>query len=645
MNKKWIFIVGPIFVIVAAFLVYTLRPSKQYAVHMGKARLFASKKNYTLAHEEYKAAYSHAGGFTPWVSLEVLKIEMDAAIKDKKPEKAQEYAINFVNAYPKNLDGKRILARNSLAMGDVDHFFSSVESILSEKPFDFQARYLLAQSYIQQNRLDLAEENLDRLYKQNPDSGKALLPLAQIVLARGDVKKSRTLLRKVIELHPTETAARLSLVDSYLRERNLDSAQIVFDEWSNKDESLKEALAIRKAALYSMLNHLAQAESTLAPYTNTRSANIDALGELALIKAKSGKYDSAYAIYKSIAEAKPNQQAMPLLLTSLLMMANEQPAQALELLKHLKIGEKSSNLLYYVIACYRSMDMANKSDSLVLELPEDLRGELKEFQNNFPIDKKFLSNWAKVNYYQQTNQVAWSRLAVDSLYKQWPKNSIAMLLMSEKLTATREFKAAVTILEKLPSPTLAQRINLMKTYSNAGSIDKALALAKEIRDHNPKMKGINFILGDLLMNKNQHQDAAMAFENEIALDPENLICINNLAWYYGVKMNDFAKANPYIRMLKEKNKTADPRYFDTIGWVLGKQNELDEAKLFLERANNLQPGNSEVQYHLAAVEIKKGDTEKGKSLLKESLASNNHFDEYTEAESLNNTFSNQTQKP
>ncbi len=645
MKKTWVFLIAPLILLVAAFLVYTLRPSKQYAVHLGKARLFAHKKNYNLAHEEYKTAYSHAGGFTPWVSLEVLKLEMDAALADKKPERAHEFALAFVKANPKNLDGLRILARVSVLTGDVDGFFSSVEAVLAEKPLDFQTRYLLAQNYIRQNRLDLAEAELLRLYNANRDSAKAILPLAQLILKRGDFKKSRELLRKVISDRPNESMARLYLADSYLQERDLDSAQLVFDQWINRDESLVEELRIRKARLYSMLNRLSQAESTLAPYIKRREPNPEALGTLALIKAKQGKYDSAYFIYQTIAEAAPNQQPMSQMLSSLLMMADQQPAKALEVMRHLKIGDKSPNLLYYIAACYQAMDMAGRGDSLSKELPSELQNELKDFRTNFPTNKKFLSTWAKINFYQLTGQVVWSRIEVDSLYKQSPKNPLAMVLVSEKLAATHEFKAAATILEKLQNPTLTNKISLMKMRMNAGNTDRALTMAKNIRAEFPKMKGINFIIGDMYLNKSLPQDAAIAFEEELTLDPDNLVCINNLAWHYGIQREDFSKASPFLKKLKEKNKMADPRLFDTVGWILAKQGQLDEAQLYLQRALNLQPGSSEIQYHLAYVQLKKGEPEKGKLLLNEALASGGRFDEMVEAQTLKQSLSPETQKP
>ena len=55
-----------------AFLVWQNLPTKRFARHMVKARLFSKENNLTAARLEYEKAFAVRGNYTPYVDLEVL---------------------------------------------------------------------------------------------------------------------------------------------------------------------------------------------------------------------------------------------------------------------------------------------------------------------------------------------------------------------------------------------------------------------------------------------------------------------------------------------------------------------------------------------------------------------------------------------
>jgi predicted Zn-dependent protease len=634
MNKKIIAGALAFMVIALAFFAYQYRPSKRYARHVLKARLFHQEKNFLLAEKEYEAAYKSLGGFSPYISLEVLRMEVEWVLSENKLDKALEYTQAYVQANPKDIEGKRLLAKLKFRAGDVDDFFNLVQEILAVNPADFQTRYFLAQVRMRQNRLDLAEEELASLYQAHPDSVVTILPLAEVLLKRGNLIKSRELLNKVLKDRPKLALARMYLMDSYLLEHKMDSAQWVLDQWSSEDKSLEIPITIRQAHLLSMQNKLEEANALLVPFQKGGTKNIPAMSELALLRVKQGKLDSAYKIYVNIAESKPDEARTPYLLAALILMANQQPAQALEILRRLQVGDKAQSLAFYVSACYKSMDMINRADSVVPKVPVAIQPLLKDFQAQFPVGKTFLSRWAKVNFYQMTEQNYWSLVEAESLYHAYPKNPMTMSVFAQRLAFIKQYAAAAKVQEKIPQPNLRQRATLMEWEINAGHTDKALDLAMAIRKEYPTMPGFSSVIGDLYLRSNQPAKAALAFEAELLVDSNNLICLNNLAWEYGIKQGNLAKAMPFLNKLKAKNASMDPRYFDTIGWVLAKQGQISEAEGYLHKARNLSPGNPSINYHLAWVNLKNGKGSEGKKLLNEALQSAAGFDEKAEAQVL-----------
>ncbi len=634
MNKKFIAIAAAVILAAVAFFTFQYRPSKRFANHVTKARLFAREKNYVLAHKEYEEAYALHGGYTEWVSMEVLNLEVEWALKEKKMDKALEYTKAYVKANPKDLEARRLLSKLNFTAGDLDGFFSVVQEILTTNPADFPTRYFLAQVRMRQNRLDLAESELTYLYEAHPDSIVAILPLAEVLLKRGNIAKSRELLNQALKSRPKLALARMYLMDTYLMEHKLDSAQWVLDQWASDDKSLQDPITIRKAHLLSMQNKLEEAGELLSPFQKASELNLSALTELALLRAKQGKYDSAYKLYQAIADAKPAEAKTPFMFATLILMANQQPAQALEILRRMQVGDKTQSLAFYVSACYKALDMRARADSVIPKVPAQMQPLLKEFQNQFPVDKIFLSRWARVNYFQMNEQNYWALVEADSLYKAYPKNSLAASIYAQRLASIRQFATAAAIQSKIPKPTLKQRATIMEWEMNAGNLDKALALAIGIQKEYPKMPGFSSLIGDIYMRKQLPAKAIVAFEAELSVDSNNAVCLNNLAWEFGIKQGDTAKGRVYVEKLKAKNFSMDPRYFDTIGWVLAKLGEYSEAESFLNKARNLSPGNPAVNYHLAWVDFKNGKADQGKLHLDEALKSSAGFAEKPDAVNL-----------
>jgi tetratricopeptide (TPR) repeat protein len=633
MKKTVIAVLALALLLGAAFIIRQNLPSKRFARHLVKARLFVREKNYTAARLEYEQAFKAKGGFTPYATLEVLNFTNQVNMLENNPADAIANTRKYLEANPDSKDAKITLSQLAFKVGDFTTAFDAVHSALDQDPGYFPARLLLTEVRTKQGRLDLAEEQLRYLYKAYPDSVLALLPLAENVLRQGRVSEARTYVAAALKGHPTNVAARVLLLDSYLLEGKGDSAQMVLDDWRKAEPSVSLATEIRKAQIQSLGGKFAEAESTLTPFLEAKEENLPAFYELALLKAKQGRYDSAVKVYVNMAEISPTAAAQPQMLSVYLNFKAQVPARSLETLKSLQIRNKGSELPTLIAVAYLALGQDAKLASLLKEQPDSLRAAIQAFAAQLEPDKEYIGQWALVNYFTILHQPLPAAKAIEDLHTRWPKNRIGITLWTGSLASRGRYADAAKQLETVANPTFAEQAALLSFYVKAGLKDKTLALGQKLLKDHPDKKGVNLFLADYYTAHNDKAKAAEYYEKELVLDPGNLVALNNLAWEYGVNRADLEKAKPYIAKLKTK-RMLDPRILDTIGWILAKNGKNEEALQNFRTAVNLVPDHPTFNYHLAYVLIQLGKKDEAKKCLATALASKVPFEERKDAEKL-----------
>ena len=631
MKKLWYLLLIPALAAVA-FLVWQNLPSKRYAKHMTKARMFAKENNTSAARLEYQKAYDAQGGYTPYASLEVLELTNRINLQDRNAALALANSKSFVEKNPGIKQGRIILAQLAFQLGETETAFEALNTLIEADPGYFPARLLLTSVRAKQGRLDLAEDQLRYLYEKYPDSVQALLPLAEVLIKQGRVVESRTFLGRLLADNPKHTRARLLMVDSYLRERQVDSAALVLDAWKESEPEHQQAIQVRKARIFSLNNRLPEAKSALAPYLNPKEDNLQALSELAILHVKGGFYDSAISVYRSMAEISPGARQSSENLVFYLHLKNQNPARALEAIKGLQVSAKRNNLLAPLIAAYIAIGQENKVATLLEEQPDSVRKALEDFRADMVPDKDFIGQWALITYYGLNHQDFWVFQAVKDLYAKWPRSELAITLYTGQLSAVGNVKEAAKVLGTLEKPNLTQQIAILQLLSRSGQPEKAIAVAEKLSKENPQLHGINTTLADLWMTKDKAK-AYLYYEKELAINPFNAVALNNMAWEYGINQASLEKATPYLDKLKAA-KNLDPRILDTIGWILAMNGKLEEGEKYIRNALDLTPDYPAFQFHLAYILNQAGKRDEAKKILDSALSNKLPFEERKEAEKL-----------
>ena len=119
------------------------------------------------------------------------------------------------------------------------------------------------------------------------------------------------------------------------------------------------------------------------------------------------------------------------------------------------------------------------------------------------------------------------------------------------------------------------------------------------------------------------------YEQALAIDPNSVPALNNLACLYSEQLNDLNKAYDLARKAHEL-QPQEASAGDTLGWVLYKRGDYQQALSILQ--NSAQAGdNPEIQFHLGMTASMMGQTELAKTALRKAANSANDFEGREEA--------------
>lgn len=121
------------------------------------------------------------------------------------------------------------------------------------------------------------------------------------------------------------------------------------------------------------------------------------------------------------------------------------------------------------------------------------------------------------------------------------------------------------------------------------SIDLAIEINKEAIENKEKADDSQFLfliwtqLGDIYIHQEKWEDAFIAYEQAVVLNPDYLYALNNYAYTLAVHGNDLRKAE----RMSQKTITAEPNnpiYLDTYAWILHLQGQNSLAEFYMKKA-------------------------------------------------------------
>ncbi|WP_083852675.1 tetratricopeptide repeat protein [Pedobacter arcticus] len=114
-------------------------------------------------------------------------------------------------------------------------------------------------------------------------------------------------------------------------------------------------------------------------------------------------------------------------------------------------------------------------------------------------------------------------------------------------------------------------------------------------------------LGDAYQGEKKYKESVVAYEQALALDPNNSYTLNNYAYYLSLRDEDLQKAEK-MSVKSNQLEKENASFQDTYAWILFKLEKYKEARDWMQKAILNNP-NSAVQFeHLGDIFYKLGDT-------------------------------------
>jgi len=135
----------------------------------------------------------------------------------------------------------------------------------------------------------------------------------------------------------------------------------------------------------------------------------------------------------------------------------------------------------------------------------------------------------------------------------------------------------------------------------------SLEQAKKLSASNHKLVGeLNSMLGDAYNATKSYDKSDKAYDEALAIDPNNDAVLNNYSYYLALRKTNLEKAEKMSTLLV-KNNPHNPTFLDTHAWVLYSRQKYKEARKAIERAITTGNANATHFEHYGDILFQLGD--------------------------------------
>ena len=495
-----------------------------------------------------------------------------------------------------------------------------------------------------------AFEMLRRCLDIRPDASETYYYLAHYYLRMKDNDKALAAFKKASQLEPDNVNYLETLAQMYLQSQDLKSATETFEQLS-KAEPDREDIPGRLAELYS--NDDSQYSKAIA--TLDRMEQLDGMNErISYAKAefyqKMGNGKAAIAEMKKLADQYPNDLNYRSSYADMLLM-NDNEKKAIDIYRGILREEPgNSKVLFSMRTYFKGQGNMVAADSMTVNILTAsnantdekiylLRQEVMDNENNGYDSTKIIRLFERaINTkdsdpsigllyasYMEVKKMPKADInrVLEDVLKKAPDNAAARLQLIADACEKKDFGRVVT----LCSAARQYNPDEMAFYyyqgvalSQQDKTDEALDTFKNgisvINEQSSPDIVSDFysIMGDLLHEKGEKQQAFAAYDSCLQWKPDNLMCLNNYAYYLSESGGDLIKAEE----MSYKTIKAEPQnatYLDTYAWILFRQERYAEAKIYINQTLQCDSDSSAVIVeHAGDIYAKCGDIDKAVEL-------------------------------
>ena len=200
-----------------------------------------------------------------------------------------------------------------------------------------------------------------------------------------------------------------------------------------------------------------------------------------------------------------------------------------------------------------------------------------------------------------------------------PDNSSARIALIQNIWDTHDYDKVIAIcrpaIEYNPDEMIFyyfQGMAQFQKHDNNAALETFRKGVGQIKpDSDPSIVSDFYgIMGDILHEKGLNKEAFQAYDSCLQWKPDNVLALNNYAYYLSQANENLAKAEEmsYKTIKAEPNNST---FLDTYAWILFQQKRYEEAKIYIEQViRNDSTLSNEVKEHAGDIYAQTGDMAK-----------------------------------
>ncbi len=495
---------------------------------------------------------------------------------------------------------------------------ATAQQALADNSAKYRYLYIEAARQMDMDHVPQAFELFKQCQAIDPNAPETCFALGRIYAMAKQDSLSFVLLKRATMLAPDNTEFAERLANGYLYNNLIDSATVVYEQLAKTHPERTEYLSLLMR-IYEHNHQYDKLLSALNRYETQEGQSEDITLSKMQAYANLGDMQGAYKELKGLVDAHPYDMNLKVMMGNWLL-SNGRKKEALQtFLNVLKEEPDNAQGQMSLMDYYRAEGQTAAADSMLYHMLVNphtepatrvtlVRDWVQDNEEHGGDSTRVIQMFDRVLELPQTTaEVATMRVAYlmlkeapkDSIRKGWeevlriaPENVEARINLISMMWADsidenviRECKKAI---EYIPDEPLLYYHLGVAQYINKHNDDAIATLRRGTsvltKETKPKVAGDIFsVLGDVQQKEGRTNEAYAAYDSCLIHDPDNVLCLNNYAYFLSLDQKDLKKAEKmsYRAITAEANNGT---YIDTYAWILYQQQRYEEARIYIEQA-------------------------------------------------------------
>jgi len=454
---------------------------------------------------------------------------------------------------------------------------------------------MLGNFYISTNQTDKALTEYASLYKDHSKDPVVKKNYIQLLILKNSLDEAKKLNNEVLKVQPSDLDAQIYKAEIQLRQAKPADAVDTLQNVLKSDPGSAVAHYQLGVAL-DLMGNLPRAEAEWREAVRLNPDNVDA--HRALASAAFQRSDVS-VLSQEADQIIRLQPAAPdgYLLRGIAEISRKRYDMANDYIKRSLEKEPNNPAAYVQLGNLR----------LALAQMAEAQKAYQQALDQDPNSSDALAGLLSVALAQNQRDTALA--LVKAQLAKYPNNSAFHTLLGDLLKdqykdlpgAEAEYKRAVE-LNKNNGPAL---VKLGQVQNARGAPDAALRTYLDGAKNNPRDVGFYLLAGSVYDNKKDWDNAKQMYQKALAIQPDNPLASNNLAY---VMLEQGGNVDVAFQMAQTARRLlpSSPDSADTLGWAFYQKHVYTSAITLLREAVNKEPENALFNYHLGLAYAKSG---------------------------------------